>query len=375
MARETPLKHREISRQLIAEIAEGKFAGSDRLPSEAQLVKRFGVSRPTVGRALRDLQAEGLIERRAGSGTYIRQRGSSTTTSRQLGLLVPGRGSTEIFDLICGELAGLARAHDYALLFGSPTLTQRNRDLSEQDAIGLCDQFVEQHVMGVFFAPFEQATGQEAVNRRIAESLRKAGIAVVLLDRDLVPFPQHSDFDLVGIDNVTAGFLMAEHLLKLGCRDLAFVTRPHAVPTIDARIAGVRLALTHAVLQPSADWIRTGDPEDPAFATTLIAPRRWDAAICANDLTAAQLIRALEKTHTRVPQDLRVVGFDDAKYAALLSVPLTTVRQPCRDLAVTAFGAIVERMADPTLPARSLSLAPQVVVRESCGAYLPRSAA
>ena len=56
-------------------------------------------------------------------------------------------------------------------------------------------------------------------------------------------------------------------------------------------------------------------------------------------------------------------------------VPPGELEQPCRDLAVTAFGAIVERMADPTLPARSLSLAPQVVVRESCGAYLPRSAA
>jgi DNA-binding GntR family transcriptional regulator len=62
-------KHRDISRQLLAEIATGKHDPAGRLPSEAQLVKRFGVSRPTVARALRDLQSEGLIERRAGSGT------------------------------------------------------------------------------------------------------------------------------------------------------------------------------------------------------------------------------------------------------------------------------------------------------------------
>ena len=358
----------------MAEIAEGKYGASARLPSEAQLVKRFSVSRPTVGRALRDLQAEGLIERRAGSGTYVKRHVQGMTASQQLGLLVPGRGSTEIFDLICGELAGLARARDYALLFGSPALPDRNRDLSEGDAIELCEQFVEQRVSGVFFAPFEQASGQETVNRRIAESLRKAGIAVVLLDRDLVPFPQHSDFDLVGIDNLTAGYLLAQHLLKLGCRRLAFVARPHLAPTIDARIAGVRLALIEAGIAPSDDWIRVGDPEERAFAETLVAGRRWDAAVCGNDLTAAQLIRSLERNKTRVPADLRVVGFDDAKYGTLLNVALTTVRQPCRDLALTAFRAMVERIADPTLPPRSLSLAPQVVVRESCGAYLPRGA-
>src|SRR5437868_4596593 len=107
MRSDSRLKHREISRQLLAEIAEGKYGKSARIPSEAQLVKRFGVSRPTVGRALRDLQSEGLIERRVGSGTYVRQRGGNVTTTRQLGLLVPDRGSTEIFELICGELAGL----------------------------------------------------------------------------------------------------------------------------------------------------------------------------------------------------------------------------------------------------------------------------
>ena len=97
-------KHRRISQQLREEIAVGRYAAGVRLPSEPQLVKQFGVSRPTVARALLDLQSEGLIERRAGSGTYVRiaapaQAGKST---RQMGLLIPGLGHTEIFELICG---------------------------------------------------------------------------------------------------------------------------------------------------------------------------------------------------------------------------------------------------------------------------------
>jgi DNA-binding GntR family transcriptional regulator len=57
-------KHHQISQALLAEIASGKYAPSGRLPSEAQLVERFGVSRPTVARALRDLQDQGLVVRR-----------------------------------------------------------------------------------------------------------------------------------------------------------------------------------------------------------------------------------------------------------------------------------------------------------------------
>ena len=67
-------KHSRISQELLAEIAAGKYAPSGRLPSEAQLVDRFGVSRPTVARALRDLQDQGLVERRVGSGSFVRSQ-------------------------------------------------------------------------------------------------------------------------------------------------------------------------------------------------------------------------------------------------------------------------------------------------------------
>jgi len=365
-------KHRDISRQLLSEIAVGKYGSTGRLPSESQLVKRFRVSRPTVGRALRDLQAEGLIERRAGSGTYVRRQAPGTTRTRQLGLLIPDLGSIEIFGLICGELASVARAHEYTLLWGDSTHPEADQDVNQKRAVELCEQFIERRVSGVFFAPFELADGKEQINHRIVERFSSAGIPVVLLDRDVVPFPHRTNFDLVSIDNIAGGCLVSEHLVKLGCRRVAFVRRPHSPPTVDARIAGVRDALERHQLELPRDWVHVGDPEDLKFVRSLTAGRRWDGVVCANDLIAAQLMRTLEKHRIRVPRDLRVVGFDDVKYATLLSVPLTTVHQPCRDIAITAYRAMLDRIAEPTLPARSLLLTPRLVVRESCGAYLPR---
>lgn len=370
-----PPKHREISRRLRADIAGGRYAAGGRLPSEPQLVKQFGVSRPTIGRALLDLQNEGLIERHAGSGTYVRGGGpaAAAASTRQLGLLIPGLGTTEIFELICGELASLARVHEYSVLWGGSTHPRHDTDASLEHAEELCQQFIERKVSGVFFAPYELMPEQEQANRRLAVSLRQAGIPVVLLDRDLMPFPGRSDFDLVGLDNMAGGYLLAEHLIKLGCRRLRFVARPRSAPTVDARIAGVREALVRHKLDADPGWLHTGDPADVKFVRKLTAGKQADAFICANDDTAAVLMRSLEAGGVKVPRDVRVVGFDDAKYATLISPPLTTVHQPCRDLAVIAFRAMLERIAEPTLPARSFALTPRLVVRESCGAYLPQA--
>ena len=371
-----PPKHLRISRQLRADIAAGRHGANKRLPSEPQLVKQFGVSRPTVARALQDLQAEGLIERRAGSGTYVRVGAPSLAASstRQLGLLIPGLGTTEIFGAICGELAGLARINDYGLLWGGSTLPGQDTDASLEHAEEICQQFIARKLNGVFFAPFELLPAQDEANRRLAELLRQAGIPVVLLDRDLESFPSRSDFDLVGIDNVAAGYLLAEHLLKLGCERIYFVARPFSAPTVDARIAGVREALVRRRIEPTPDWVHLGDPADLKFVRLLAAGKQADAFICANDHTAATLMRSLETIGLRVPRDVRVVGVDDVKYATLLSVPLTTIHQPCRDIAGIAFRAMLQRIAEPTLPGRSLALTPALVVRESCGAYLAHQA-
>ena len=368
----TSPKHSEISRHLLTEIAAGKYSASDRLPSEAQLVKQFKVSRPTVARAFRDLMAEGIIERRAGSGTFVSQKGVRTET-RQIGLLIPGLATTEIFQSICGEIASLARVHDYGLFWGGSPDPLQDRDDSLGHAEDLCRQFIRRKLSGVFFAPVEWHPGQKEANLHLAEMLRDAGIPVVLLDRDFSEFPQRSHFDLVGIDNMAGGYLLAEHLIKLGCRRIFFVAHPLSAQTVDARIAGWREALVRHQIEPEANWVQTGNPTDIKFVRSLVAGRQADAFVCARDDTAAMLMRAMENIGLRVPRDFRVVGFDDVKYATLVSVPLTTIHQPCRDIAMIAFRTMLERIAEPTLPPRTISLMPHLVVRESCGAYLPRT--
>ena len=77
-----------------------------------------------------------------------------------------------------------------------------------------------------------------------------------------------------------------------------------------------------------------------------------------------QVLRALG---VRVPAEIRIAGIDDVEYASLLPVPLTTLRQPCREIGMAAVAAMLDRVRQPDLPPREILLHGSLVVRESCG--------
>ena len=216
-------------------IMAGRYKIGQRIASEVQLSLRFGVARATVSKALHELEMAGFLDRRSGSGSYVRLPGKPQ--SKLLALLVPRLGEGEIFEPICKAIAVAVRAHRFTVLWGqsaSENFADKGRQTED-----LCRQYIEQKVHGVFFCPIELRPGMEEVNRRIARLLDLAGIPVVLLDCDIVKYPRRSRFDVVGIDN-RRGLVLTEHLLEQGCRRIVFVYRPLSAVTIDARIVGYR---------------------------------------------------------------------------------------------------------------------------------------
>lgn len=355
-------KHQKISESLRAQIEAGKYSEGKRLPSEAELARRFKVSRPTAARALLQLRQSNLIERRVGSGTYLRSvKKEVVQKAGVLGLLVSGLGNTEILDPICNELTRFGQSNGFEVLWGDAS----NPVASAEDAEQLCKQYIDRKVSGVFFAPLEAISDREKLNLRLATTLEAAGISVVLLDRDLCEFPGRSKYDLVGIDNFHAGMLLAGHLLSLGHRRFVFLARHNFPSTTDLRLAGCREAISRAgASQPE---VRIGEPDDVDFVQGILQPELPDVVICSNDRNAALLIQTLGGLGIQVAKDLNVVGFDDVRYATLLAVPLTTVRQPCREIGQAAIRTMKERLLEPTLPPRQILLPVELVVRRSCG--------
>jgi GntR family transcriptional regulator, arabinose operon transcriptional repressor len=357
-------KHQQVFQALAQGIRSGQWKPGQRLPSEADLVGQFGASRITVGRAVRDLQVAGLVERRAGSGTFV--RGPRPAGALSFGLLIPDLGETEIFEPICQGMMASPLAREHALVWGSVA----GPASKEERAWELCRQYVERKVSGVFFAPLELTPAKDEVNARIAQALDAARIPLVLLDRTVLPWPRRGHHDLVGIDNRRAGHLVTEHLLRAGARRIAFVGLPNAAATVDAREAGWREALYAGGAPFDRSLARRIDPADAAAVEALLASCRPDGIVCANDGTAARLMHTLLGLGHAVPGEVRLVGIDDVEYARLLPVPLTTYRQPTRQLGAAALAAMLDRVAGADLPTRDILLHGTLVVRRSCGAEL-----
>ena len=355
--------HRAIYRELVREISEGVYRAGDRLPSEAQLCERFGASRITVAKAIHSLGRDGLVHRRPGSGTYVQE--PKRAERYQFGLLIPQLGSTEIFESICQGIMRAPLAKSHVLLWGhAPGEGESDSDHTGAMAEQLCRQFIEQKVSGVFFAPLEFTVDRDAANRRIVDGLTRASVPVVLLDRCLETYPKRSEFDLVGIDNHRAGCAVTEHLWKQGCRRIVFVARKCSASTILQRIAGYAFALSEAGAGASSQ-VLLGDVNDADFVRETVRSARPDGIVCGNDLTAARLMRSLLDLGVRIPEEVRMAGFDDVSYSKFLPVPLTTVRQDCSEIGRAALSLMLERLREPNRPGWEVRVPFELVTRQS----------
>lgn len=372
--RPAPPKYQLVFENLRQEILSGQYRAGQKIPSEAHLEKRFGASRITIGRAVRDLCHQGLVERRAGSGTFVRPTPPATAASSGLsfGLLIPDLGRTDIFEFICQGMAEAPHAQEHALLWCNAMAAPGS--LAEERAWQICQQHIARRVSGVFFAPLEEnpdTAGLETMNVRILAALKEASIPVVLLDRDALPFPGRSDCDLVGLDNWRAGLVATNHLLGLGSTRPFFLgSSRRTASSVEERIAGFHAALTAHGLPVDPAQVQRLDLEDDGALRQMIAEHRPEAVVCANDRTAGRLMQAALAQGLRVPQDMHIIGLDDIPYASLFSVPLTTLRQPCREIGLAAMQTMLERLKQPDLPPRRITLEAALVVRQSCGTPL-----
>ena len=354
-------RHRAIYEELLGEIQSGVYKPGDRLPSEAVLCERFGASRITVAKAFQTLQREHLVTRRPGSGSYVER--PVQQESLQFGLLIPDLGTTEIFEPICQGIMRSPAARSHSLTWGhsvDPTAS------TEKAAEELCRQYSAQGVAGVFFAPLEFSDHREETNRRIAAHLERAGIRVVLLDRCFERYPDRSNFDLVGTDNHRAGYLLTRHLLEVGSRRILFAMRRNSAPTVEARIAGYRHAL-YALNNGANGTVVSGDFEDLSVVEKMIKREKPEAILCANDVTAARLMKSLIALGIRIPGDIRMTGMDDVSYAKFLPTPLTTLRQDCAGIGAAAMAAMLDRVRQPEAPIRDIAIASELVIRDSSG--------
>ncbi|GHE96768.1 LacI family DNA-binding transcriptional regulator [Streptomyces fumanus] len=196
--------------------------------------------------------------------------------------------------------------------------------------------------------------------------LARSGLPLVVLDPLHLPDNRvHS----VGATNFAGGLAATRHLLSLGHRRVAYLGGPAMAVCNQARMHGYRAALEAEGARVPDAYVRTGDftyESGLLGAGALLDLREPPTAVFAgNDEIAVGVVESARARGLRVPEDLSVVGFDDTSVARMASPPLTTVRQPLREMGATAL-RIALRLADgEKAESHHLELATELVVRAS----------
>jgi DNA-binding LacI/PurR family transcriptional regulator len=350
-------KYQIIYEKIRKDIEEKRYLLGDFLPTESEFAREFETSRPTVTKAFDKLRSEKLIQSQSGYGTIVLR--SELTNGKKIGLLIPQYGRAEIFEPICSAIQNESRKHYWQVFLPSDLLD--NEDIKKTTEL-LCNKFVKENFDGVFFSPPNRISDNVNFNLSILERLKKAGIAVVLLDREILDWPNQTSCDLVAIDNIQAGLTTADYLLKQGCEKIVFAKHKNSTGMIDIRILGAREAIRQSNLPPETLIVVKMNEKMELKDITSQMP---DGLICANDEMAADLMRKLLDAGIRIPKTLKVAGFDDVKYAGFLSVPLTSYRQPCKEIGRNAINAMLNRITNPDSAPVRIYLQGELIVRFS----------
>lgn len=199
------------------------------------------------------------------------------------------------------------------------------------------------------------------------QAIRRRGTGVVLLDR---PSPDPT-ISSVAVDDVRGGELAAQHLLEQGHTRITFLNGPHTIRQCADRHEGVVKALAAAGLDPETALTEitvtslNAEGGEAAIRGLLESGDQPTAVFCVNDLVALGVLRTLRTENIAVPADTAVVGYDDVAFAAELSTPLTSVRQPTHELGLRAADLLLTApdtadhvMFRPTLVVRGSSVRP-----------------
>jgi LacI family transcriptional regulator len=337
------------------------------MPTVADVARLAGVGAITVSRAVNETSyvSEEKKKRirdaikKLGYRPNQAARVLKGNRAKMIGLIIP-----DLSDPFFGKCA--AAVEEYASSNGYMTLivaSNRNQELQENEVA----MMIGQNVAGLIVVP--------SLPSESLRQLSAADVPIVALDRPL----EGTIADEVVVENLGGAQTAVNHLIEHGHKRITCVGYNKSSYAIRHRILGYTEAMRAHRLKPEIyDEVETLDD-------TLNLVRRWKkgqdhptAIFSLNNVSTRHLLWALREVDLAIPQKVALIGFDDLELAALLSPPLTVIRQPAANLGVQASKLLFERMAAGMRPEGGfgikLVLPVEFVIRDSCGCSAARPA-
>jgi len=337
--KETSAKYEGIVRWIREQIEAEELQPGERIESEYQLCDRFGVSRQTVRHAIAVLEKEGMIEKRRGSGTYIKESGIiGVRRKKTMQIAVMTTFVQEyIFSGIIQEIENKMSRAGYGI-----QISITNNSVEKERFI-LKSILDKKRVDGIIAEPTK--SGLPNPNLDLYRQIMEQGIPVIFINS----YYPELKAPHVSLDDKIAGKMATKYLIQCGHREIAAIFKADDGQG-HRRYAGYIEALMEADIRIEDKrivWIDTEDVrnrnmrEESSWILRRI--QGCTACVCYNDEVASNLAATCLEQKIKVPDKMSIIGIDDSDLANYCEVPLASVKNPIRELAKKAAEEILKK--------------------------------
>ncbi|MBQ5310446.1 MAG: GntR family transcriptional regulator [Oscillospiraceae bacterium] len=340
-------------------IASHGLKPHDRFFTEKELCDMHGVSRQTVRQALMQLESEGMICRTRGSGTFVgehRMTAPQGGAAKNVGVITT-YFSDYIFPHIVTGIEGVLN------MSGITMQISITRDQVAEERKALMNM-ISQGVSGIIAEPSKSALPNP--NMDLYTELRSLNIPVVFINAKYT----WSDSPCVAMDDEAAGRIVTDYLFECGHRNI-FGIFPHDDMQGHKRYSGFMRSISahggtgaeqKVLWYPACDKNVFLDYSEQRLSELICSST---GVVCYNDDIAVKLMVICRERGIRVPEDISIVGIDDARIASVCGTPLTTVTHPQKKLGETAAKQLLSMMNNGIRSGDDILFMPELVERES----------
>lgn len=321
----------------------------------ADIAKACGTSTVTVSKALcgrsgvsEEVRAK--IRETADRMGYVSTKSVSNKMEGVIGVLIPNKfinPNGSFYWALYNNILKLLKSEGISCI-------QENIGAEEESALAVPNLFSNNRITGVI------SLGQ--LSAPYLHMLMNHTNNLVLLDY----YVPDTEVDCVVTNGYHGGYMLTNHLISLGHRDIGFIGTRSATTSIFDRFMGYVKGMLENGLEINPSWIIPDRLPDGEHFERLKFPDKLPSAfVCNCDETAFAAIRDLKARGLSVPRDISIVGYDNYLISEISDPPITTINVDSEEMAKAAIRALFKRIANPSLPKKTRILTGKLVVKES----------
>ena len=321
---------------MVIKLAQSKFV------TIKDIAEKAGVSVNTVSRALNNKpdinpKTKEKIEKIAEELGYVKNSYATmlkSQISNTIGVIVPD-SSNPFFSEVFKGIDKAAKEKDYQIIMMNSEGIYENEEK-------FIRTLLERRVDGILLFPMQKSYED-------IKDLIKERFPIILVGREFDGW----DVDQIFSDEIKGGYIATKYLLEKGCNKIKMITDELYNSASYGRIQGFKKALTEKGLKVQNEDIKICDKIHEGYhiqagydevMKMITQKEKFDGIFCYNDLIAYGAIKALKEHGIRIPNDVRIVGYDDITFSNLIEPELTTVRVNKTEMGYEAFNMIYKRI-------------------------------